>query len=193
MMAARALFPLACALMLAACGDDTATVDYVPDPDATPDAPARTDCDEVDFQGAPLQGPGFVDGAYAGPTDGPLVASSTVIYLLDTAEAGARFEALMVDISAELMRSDGLLGLALGGSPSCGAYRTLALWRDLDAMLAFVGSEAHVRAIVETGDIADRGTRTVHWTFDPTAEQLDWPTGVARASGADPLADPGGD
>ncbi len=177
---------LACALTLLACGEEPSTTDYVDEPPAP--APAdRTDCQEADFAGAPLAGPGFENGVYVGPTDAPLVASSTVLYLRDTPEAGPRFEALMVEVQGALMQSEGLLGLALGGSQQCGAYRTLALWRDTDAMLAFVTSEAHYRAMAETPDIADRGSRTVHWTLDPAAEALDWAAGIDRTAAADAI------
>lgn len=178
-----ALFALAAAL--AACGEAGTEVDYT-DPEPGTEAPAaeRTDCVEADFAGAPLAGPGFADGVYTGPTDAPLVASSTVLYLLDRPDAGPRFEALMGEVSAELMRSEGLLGVALGGSQLCGAYRTLALWRDTEAMMGFVSSDAHLQAMVAARELADRGTRTVHWGLDPASETLDWALGRSMASGA---------
>lgn len=176
------------ALALTACGDDSTDTPYVPDPPTADETPSRADCEEADFQGDILRGPGFVDGAYAGPTDGPLVATSTVLYLRDAPGAGERFQALMGDISASLAETDGLLGVALGGSPTCGAYRTLALWRDTEAMIAFVGSDAHLAAVRATPEVADRGTRTVHWTFDPAGEALSWPVGIERTNAAAALA-----
>lgn len=189
----RASAAAALCLMLAACGDETTAVDYVDvDPDPAPSAPARTDCEEVDFGGAPLQGPGFEGGVYIGPTDGPLVASSTLLYLLDRPGTADRFEALMTDITAELAASQGLLGFAFGGSTRCGAHRTLTVWRDAEAMMGFVASEAHVAAMMAVPEIADRGSRTAHWGFDPATEAVDWPTGVARAAAAEGVPGLGG-
>lgn len=190
-MIARTFAPsaLIAALALAACGDDSTAVDYT---DPAPETPARTDCLEDDFEGMPLMGPGFTDGAYTGPTDAPLVASSTVIYLLPGAEAGARFEALMEDIRVTLPASDGLVGFALGGSQRCGAYRTLTLWRDMSSMMGFVGSDAHIAAMSATPEVADVGTRTVHWTLDPASEALTWDLGKQRAAGADDIGGLGG-
>lgn len=175
----------ALSLTLAACGDDAETTPYV-DPGPA-DAPSRADCPEDDFMGAPLAGPSFTDGVYSGPTDTPLVASSTVLYLVDDPEAGARFQALMGDMMGALQSSEGLLGLAMGGSDTCGAYRTLALWRDEAAMWRFVGTDAHIAAMTAAVEIADRGTGTTHWTFDPATDTLDWALGKARTSEADPF------
>lgn len=178
-----------CAVCLAACGEESTAVDYVPDPGA----PGRADCVESDFGGSPLQGPGFTDGVYTGPADAPLLASSTVLYLLPGDEPMARFGALLTDVQAELMRSEGLLGIAFGGSAACGSNRTLAVWRDMDAMMGFVGSEAHVAAMIATSELADAGTRTVHWTVDPAVEEVTWEAGVRRAREAAPVGGLGDD
>lgn len=187
--ALRCAAALACALSFAAC-DDTTDVPYVPEP---AEGPSRADCEEVDFAGQPLQGPAFVDGVYAGPTDGPLIASSTVLYLRDTPEAPDRMQALMGEIVPALQQAEGLLGVATGGSQSCGAYRTLALWRDAEAMSAFVVGSAHLAAMQAAPDIADRGTRTVHWTFDPAAGELGWAEGIERTDAAAEVAGLGGE
>lgn len=187
--ALRCAAAIAFSLSLAAC-DEASDVPYVPEPS---EGPSRADCEEVDFAGGPLQGPAFVDGVYAGPTDAPLVASSTVLYLRDTPEAPGRMQALMNDIVPALGQAEGLLGVATGTSPGCGAYRTLALWRDAEAMGAFVVGSAHLAAMQAAPDIADRGTRTVHWTFDPAAGEPGWAEGIERTDAAAELAGLGGD
>lgn len=182
--------PLCAALIaltaLTACDDDQQTVDYV---DAGAETPRRSDCVETDFTAQPLQGPAFTDGRYSGATEAPLVASSTVLYLADRPGAPQRFEELMLDIRPELAAADGLLGVAFGSSMSCGAYRTLALWRDPAAMMAFVGTGAHLAAMSAAGEVADRDTRTVHWTFDPAGAPLTWEEGMTRTAAAPPFTD----
>lgn len=169
---------LALALALTACGDDTAA-DYAP--------PEEVACVESDLDAAPLAGPGFTDGVYTGPTDRPLIASSTVLFLDDSPEKGARFQELMYGMVPDLMTHDGLLGLAFASSERCGANRTLALWRDEAAMMAFVTSAGHLAAMSAAGEVAAPGSRTVHWTLDPATEALTWEAGLARAEGATPF------
>lgn len=170
---------LGLALTLVGC-DDEAAAPYAPDP-------VGADCVESDFAGAPLAGPGFTEGVYSGPTDQPLVASSTVLYIDDAPETATRFEGLMIDMMPDLMTHDGLLGLAFGGSERCGANRTLALWRDEASMMAFVTSAGHSAAMAAAGQIAEPGSRTVHWTLDPATEALTWEVGLARTKDATPF------
>lgn len=176
----RAALAATLALALAGC-DDEVSSGYTPDPVVGPA------CVESDLAAAPLAGPGFTDGIYSGPTDQPLIASSTVLYLDDTPEARARLEALMGDMMPALMTHDGLLGLAFAGSERCGANRTLALWRDEAAMMAFVTSSGHAAAMAAAGEFAEPGSRTVHWTLDPATEALTWEAGLARTEAAEPF------
>lgn len=169
------------ALALAACDGGEATTDYV-EPEAGPD---RTTCDQSDFAGAPLMGPGFADGVYVGPTDAPVVVASTVLYVFEDDEAAfALFGQTVEQVVGALMQADGLLGFALGNSERCTAYRTLTVWRDMASMLAFVVNDAHLAAMEAAPDMAESGSRTVHWTVDPAVEPVDWPSAITRTDAA---------
>lgn len=174
---------LALSLLLAGClaGCERATeeIEYTP-----PEGPPAAACEETDFAGSPLQGPGFADGVYIGPTDAPVVASSTVLFINERPDSLARFQTLLIDIEATLMASDGILGVAFGGSVRCGSNRTMTVWRDQASMMRFVVSDAHLAAIEATPEIAGPGTKTVHWMADPASDAMDWAEGLTRLGGA---------
>ena len=117
-----------------------------------------------------------------------MVVASTVLYLLeDDPHAAQLFDETVNPIIGSLMQAEGLLGFALGGSERCGAHRTLTVWRDMAAMYAFVASDAHLAAMEVTAEMADHGTRTVHWTLDPATESIDWTTAIERTDRAPAL------
>lgn len=180
----RRLLIAAASFLFACGGEDDANVPYsAPETEPPAAAPSRSDCVEDDFVGDPLAGPGYDEsGTYTGPTDQPLLASSSVLYLLDGPDILGRFTALLANIMVTANQSEGLLGVALGASPACGAYRTLAVWQDEAALRRFVGSEAHIAAMVATREIAEPGTVTTYWSFDPAVEAIDWAAGMAHTA-----------
>jgi hypothetical protein len=173
--------PLVASLTLLACGGDDDTADISDDPSATAGdtAPAVSDalsdavtppssCQrgtlEPDFAAAPLAGVA-VDASGLRP--GRYIISST--YLQLDPDARPTFDQLIQPILADLETRDGLLALSLGQSESCVALRTLGVWRDDAAMIAFVTSPAHTAAMTRVTDISRGGSVVTHWLGDETS------------------------
>jgi len=178
--------PLAASLALLACGSDDDTTsdlsanealtsdDTTPDDDttpandpsepATPPASCARGTLEPDFTSAPLAG-AAVDADGLRP--GQYIVSST--YLQLNPDARATFDQLIGPVLADLETRDGLLALSLGQSEACVALRTLAVWRDDAAMIAFVTSPAHTAAMTRVTDISRGGSVVTHWTGDATS------------------------
>ncbi len=182
------LLALIGALSLSAC--DTAPV--APTTDAsTSDAPSAGACSpgvlESDLESAfGLIGPG-VDpetGALAEPGPDGYVVSSTYGQQLPTAAAGTRFQELMGDIIPELMGNPGLVALDLQTSASCGSGRTLAVWRDVGSMYAFVASTPHTTAMNEVYDVTRDGFVVTHWTAT-NADGAGWAAAIEQLRAAE--------
>lgn len=92
------------------------------------------------------------------------VVSATFLRLQDSEGASDVFRELITATTADLVVSDGLLGVSLGKSPSCGVSRTLALWESEAAMMDFVLGEAHLDAIQRVGEVSRGGSITDHWS-----------------------------
>jgi hypothetical protein len=137
-------------------------------PEATTSAPASATCErgalETDFRAAPLAGAG-VDSS--GLRAGEYIVSST--YLQLKPDAQQTLEGLLQPVLEDLQTRDGLLALSLGQSEACGALRTLAVWRDDAAMIAFVTSPAHTSAMSRVTDVSRGGSVVTHWLGDATS------------------------
>ncbi len=188
-------------LVLAACGsgDDssgdeaaasdgsapsTTTTPSLQAPEASSQMPSElAGCErgtlEADFTASPLMGPGVTDGAVAA---GDYVLSTTYLQLAPDAESQRLFQQLVEPITEDLQTRAGLVAVSLGLSEACGVARTLAVWEDDAAMIAFVTSAAHAAAMVRVTDISRGGSVVTHWTGDAAAAS--WATAVERI-GAD--------
>lgn len=118
---------------------------------------------EPDFAAAPLMGPN-VRGDQLMP--GQYIVSSTYLQLRTDPETRQKFGELMGPIMADLTTRDGLVALSFGDSKQCGTARTLAVWRDEEAMYGFVAGEAHLRAVQAIGQLSRGGSVVMHWTGD---------------------------
>ena len=116
---------------------------------------------EPDFAAAPLAG-SAVDAE--GLRAGQYIVSSTYLQL----RPGARqtFDGLIGPLVEDLETRDGLLALSLGGSEACDALRTLSVWRDDAAMIAFVTGSAHATAMSRVTDLSRGGSLVTHWLGD---------------------------
>ncbi len=73
----------------------------------------------------------------------------------------------------ELTGSEGLLGYSLDADLTRRTFRTLSVWRDSDAIAAFVRSEPHARIVAHTRPwLADSTFRT--WTVHGAHLPLNW-------------------
>ena len=172
-------------LALPACQSTTSAP-----PDAAIHDDAATACTagsiEGDLEGAfPRMGPGVdpVTGELAEPGPEGYVVSSTWGVELDDPAARERFQEHMNAIIPELLGNPGLVALELGSSESCRSGRTLAVWRDLGSMYAFVGSAPHSAAIAEVGELTQPGFVVTHWTAS-TAAEASWESAAEHLAAA---------
>jgi heme-degrading monooxygenase HmoA len=153
----------------AACGDDESS-----DPQAV-DSLAQTVCSagviETDLEVGTFSGPG-VDPATStlALAPGSYVVSATYGAPNATAQASGRWGELFAGIDAQLKSQPGLLAVQLSSSTSCGSGRTLAVWRDTDAMYDFVASPAHLEAMRAAGQVLKPGFAVTHWTTSELAQ-----------------------
>jgi hypothetical protein len=194
---------LACALF--ACGDDpnptesaaeggeraasaagsgkAAMQGVEPEPDAAAADPFAA-CDpgviESDFQERTLRGSDAPEGTL--PV-GQYIISTTYLALRQDGAAQARFGQLMEPIRADLATRQGLLAYSLGSSRSCGAARTLAVWRDDIAMIGFVTGPAHGPAAASVTEVSRGGSLVTHWQGDEAS--ANWAAAAEHAGAYD--------
>jgi quinol monooxygenase YgiN len=152
------------------------------DPDTTGEPlPA---CVEDDFIAEPFAGPGYhPEMGLQGPPQDTYLVSSTVLAprpekmqeFFDTAGA-------MVPV---LLANPGLVGFSLGTSAKCGTARTLAVWRDQEAMMAFVVSPEHAAAVSAASELSSTGTIT-SWQVTAAEIPVDWDTAREKLAGVAP-------
>jgi heme-degrading monooxygenase HmoA len=151
---------------------------------ATPPQPALAGCVrgtlEPDFVAAPLAGPAVIGGALR---PGQYVFSTTYLQLAREPAAQSLFQELLAPVLTDLETRAGLAAVMLGQSESCSAARTLAVWEDDAAMIAFVASPAHSAAMVRVTDISRGGSTVTHWTGDEASAS--WTTAAQRIGAAD--------
>jgi heme-degrading monooxygenase HmoA len=123
---------------------------------------------EPDFENLPFSAP-IPPGEY--------LISTT--YLELEPDQDALFQEVLGPVIAELQSRSGLVGVALGQSSACSSARTLTVWRDEAAMLEFVVSEAHAKAMQSSSKLSRGGSMAAHWhgdqaaaTWDAAAEHL---------------------
>lgn len=120
-----------------------------PAPDAGPTVQALAACDESDFEATPFMGPAFdaTTGAAVGPLPTPYVVATTAGWARPEERHRSALGQASEQVSEAIFESPGLLGVSFGGSTRCDSARTLSLWTDEAAMLAFVRGAAHGAAM----------------------------------------------
>lgn len=147
-------------LLFAACGDETAPATTQPRP------PSADGCDpgvrEADFlEVGPLVGPAVGPDGKLATGGGELVVSTT--YLQLKPDVRARFDELNGPVAQTLQTQPGLVALAFAQSTTCGALRTLSVWKDEAAMYGFVASPAHAKAMAAIGELSRGNSAATHW------------------------------
>lgn len=111
-------------------------------------------------------GPG-VDKATGKPVvPAGAIVTSTYLQLKPDGAAQKRFGELTGPIVGTLTKSSGLVAASLVTGESCSVARTIVVWKDEAAMLAFVASEAHSAAIGAVGEVSRGGSITTNWVAD---------------------------
>lgn len=150
------------------------------------DVDALYDCEDLDFQVIqPLTGPGIdpMTGTLRGPMQATYVLHTTQI-LAKPEQLDAFFQ-LSGAVIEQLLQSEGLVGFALAQEPNCGFSRTMGVWESEQAMLAFVGSEAHAQAMAHTTELSITG-RTTAWTATADEMPLTWEMALAAIADVEP-------
>lgn len=113
----------------------------------------------------PFSGPGYDNGALTTDAAGPFIVVATHLDVKDDADADAAFSAHMEALQKALPEQPGLVGSALSGVPlSNDEQRTLSAWESEEAMLAWVVSDVHAKAMQDMATRSEGG-RTVSWTL----------------------------
>jgi hypothetical protein len=140
---------------------------------------------EPDFAAQPMTGPGLVDGGVPAPDGGTYVISSTYLRMPSGDQAKSSFGRLTGPILQSLPTTDGLLGWSFASSDSCRTARTLLVWRDMDSMIRFVGSEAHATAMGQVSSVSRGGSAVTHWSG--TEADVNWDTAFSHLTAVKPL------
>jgi hypothetical protein len=146
-----------------------------------PPSPDESTCNhtllEPDFQpDGDLTGPGI--GADGKLPAGRYLYSSTYLAIQLSTDAFRRFSEVNGPINDALRSQPGLLAHQTGFSGDCYAARTLAVWRDEEAMVQFVVSEAHGDAVRAIDKISRGKSIVTHWEDDENAAT--WERAVAQ-------------
>jgi hypothetical protein len=129
-------------------------------------------CVEDDFMAEPLAGAGYnPEQGLVGPQQDTYIASTT--FLILDPDQGARFQALVGPISADLQTREGLIAVAFGQSQKCGTVRTMAVWASEQAMSDFVLGDAHLAAMSE-GSVVGLNGAVTHWEVAAGEIPMSW-------------------
>jgi hypothetical protein len=128
------------------------------------------------------------DGDLAGPgvgSDGKLpkgryVYSSTYLAIRLSTDAFSRFSELSGAINEDLESQPGLVAYQTGLSLDCYAARTLAVWKDEESMVRFVGGDAHSEAVRSIDEVSRGKSIVTHWEDDENAAT--WKRAVEKIS-----------
>ncbi|WP_438037825.1 antibiotic biosynthesis monooxygenase family protein [Sorangium sp. So ce128] len=121
---------------------------------------------EADLEMDTLSGPGVdpATGKLRPPPEGSSYAVSATYGVTRPGDAVMeRYVPIFEAIHAQLASQPGLLAIQLGGSPSCGSGRTLAVWASTEAMYEFVMSPAHLAGVDAADELLEPGYVVTHW------------------------------
>lgn len=135
---------------------------------------------------SPMAGPAVdpATGAITPPPAAGYVISSTYLAMRPEPAAQQRFGELTGPLMQALATAPGLLALQLGTSESCGTARTFSIWRDEDAMYAYVVGPAHSAAIAGVTEVSRGGSVATHWISTNVA-QMTWQAAAAQLAAFD--------
>lgn len=180
---------LSLALIAFACNaepDDTAGTATSSTGGSTGGSTGELACVEDDFAPSPFAGPGYApdNGGLQEPLQDTYVVSTTFLQLRpDKQQEFEQSVGLMIPV---LMSNPGLVGFSLAGSAKCGTARTLAVWRDEAAMMAFVMSDEHLAGVGKAGEYSSTGTVT-SWEVPRGQIPVPWEVAAARVAEVAPV------
>ena len=116
--------------------------------------------------------------------DGETEFHVSVTYLALRPENIETFMGLIPGVNQALFSNPGLVAVQLADSQQCATARTLTVWTDEAAMYEFVGSQAHVDAIVAFPEIS-RGQSTLANFGGVKASDITWERALAELKAAE--------
>lgn len=131
---------------------------------------------EADIQYATLLTGSGVDpgtGRLVAPPPSGYAVSTTYLALKRDAASRARFQQLLGPVTSDLRHQPGLRAVQVSSSKDCVTARTLTVWQDEAAMLAFVSGTAHGNASAGIAEVSRGGSAVAHW-HATTADQASW-------------------
>jgi heme-degrading monooxygenase HmoA len=176
-----ALAALAIAALPACTSEESSPVEPTPEQPGNTGADIFTCVDDDLSMVGEFRGPGYDpdNGGLLEPVQESYLASTTLIAVKP--ESQGRFFQLMMPFFAQLPEQEGLIGYQLAQSDKCGYGRTVTVWRDEEAMMAFVMSDNHVAAMSEAPGISSAAVVT-SWEITAAEVPLSWD--VAREKAA---------
>jgi heme-degrading monooxygenase HmoA len=133
-----------------------------------------TSCVDDDITDA-FAGPGFDprNGGLQPPIQASYVAATTVLLQSSDPAKQASFNQYFVPVMADVQKAPGLIGLQIARSDKCHYGRTLTVWKDADALMAFVTSPNHAAAVAHATQTGD-AEAVVSWEMQATDFPPTW-------------------
>lgn len=149
--------------------------------DRAPTIAELADCDEVDIQTIPFQGPAFdpETGALLEPLPIPHIVATTSGWHGPDLEQAKLLNEQTKPVVMDVFGHEGLLGASFGYSAACSNARTLSLWRDEASLMKFVFGAAHSNGI-KNGLQYAIGWENTHWTETTRDQPPTWEQARAR-------------
>jgi hypothetical protein len=124
-------------------------------------------------------GPGADEGGNL-LDDGESEYVVSVTYLPINPESYDLFLGLAAGNAMALFSNPGMVALQLGGEQACLTGRTFTVWEDMEAMMSFVGSPAHVESISAFPQISRGGSYLSVWPEPVPAPEITLENAMAR-------------
>jgi heme-degrading monooxygenase HmoA len=174
----RAALATLALLLLPACTDDEPSDTAAPVGHELTGGEVFT-CSDGDLTAQPFSGPGYdaEAGAILAPVQETYLASSTLIAVKADEASMKSFLQITAPMIGQLPEQDGLVGFTVGLSSKCRYGRTITVWKTEEAMMAFVGSDAHLAAMAQGPSVSEGGVVT---SWEATAAEVPVTWEVAR-------------
>ncbi len=129
----------------------------------------------------PFEGPkfGIGEGLLGDPQDAPYIVAATFIELKDEPGVGERFDRQVDLIVAAQDEVPGFVGRSLRKEFGGRKAWTMSAYENEEAMIEFVGTDAHLDAIDIAQELAS-DARVTHWEVDAKDLPPSWEEAKAR-------------
>lgn len=131
-------------------------------------------------------GPGADDdGALIDDGESEYVVSSTYLALQPNADPQL-FGQLSAGNAMALFTNPGMIAVQLSNSTQCGTARTFTVWENEEALMNFVGSDAHLQSVSAFPSLSRGGSTLSVWAEPVTASEITWDAAMTRMADETP-------